>query len=339
MQQAKIEFCEIREEIIIMTKLIKAVRPYIHPEYLNFKQYPYEAWKKLGGEVAQAHYPWRCLHGLAYRYELPTLWKSNKEARLRFVEPVSISFDTFPDYARYEIIPMIWDLWPKYYDKMFTWFKKHDVKTVIISSRTATDYIQGKFPDMNIMYCPEAVDTTLYGEGKQLQDRNIDILEFGRSNEKIIRVQEFENSKVQGKEIVHVATKKDGKFLYTNEQLYEVMGNAKIVISLPRSMTDSEGTGGLETLTQRYWENMLSRSIMLGHAPKELIDIVGYNPVIEIEDYNPNNIQEQILNILAHIEDYQEMVDKNRKVALEKGDWTLRMKNVMEWLRSLGYEA
>ena len=44
-----------------------------------------------------------------------------------------------------------------------------------------------------------------------------------------------------------------------------------------------ELAGDIETLTQRYWECMLSRIVMLGHAPQELIDLIGYNPVIEID--------------------------------------------------------
>lgn len=87
-------------------KILKAVSPFIHPSFLNFKMMPYEAWKRNWGEVAKAHYPWRWLHGAAYRWELPTIWKSRKEARLRFVEPVSLKFDSFPDYARYEVVPM-----------------------------------------------------------------------------------------------------------------------------------------------------------------------------------------------------------------------------------------
>jgi hypothetical protein len=92
-----------------MKKTVKAVAPYFHPGFLNFKTLPYEAWVKSGGQTAKTHYPTRMLHGMAYKYELPSLWENEKEARLRFVEPVSLSFDTFPDYARYEIIPMIWD--------------------------------------------------------------------------------------------------------------------------------------------------------------------------------------------------------------------------------------
>ena len=52
-------------------KIVKAVAPYIYPGGINFKHKPYEAWVKLGGQVASAHYPPRWLHGLAFRYEIP----------------------------------------------------------------------------------------------------------------------------------------------------------------------------------------------------------------------------------------------------------------------------
>lgn len=110
---------------------IKAVSPYIHPGFLNFKLAPFEAWKLLGGDVAKGYYPPKCLHGAAFRWELPTIWKSKKEARLRFVEPVSLLFDTFPDYARYEVVPMFWDCWPCYFEKTCGWLRRHQVKTAI----------------------------------------------------------------------------------------------------------------------------------------------------------------------------------------------------------------
>lgn len=75
-------------------KQIKAVSPYIHPGFLNFKLAPFEAWKRLGGDVAKSNYPPKCLHGAAFRWELLTILKNRKESRLRFVEPVSLSFDS-----------------------------------------------------------------------------------------------------------------------------------------------------------------------------------------------------------------------------------------------------
>lgn len=307
--------------------ILKAVAPYFHPGYLNFKAAPYSAWIKCGGQTAEAHYPARLFHGFAFRWELPTIWKSKKEARLRFVEPISLYFDTYPDYSRYEIIPMVWDCWPCYFEKMCHWLKKHEVRTAIFTSSQTAEKIRERFPEMNVMWCPEAVDTTLYAAGKPLKERTIDVLEFGRGS----------NVNVNGnKRLNYVCTKVDGKFIYDNDQLRAAMGDAKVTIALPRSMTQPEMAGNVETLTQRYWENMLSRIVMVGHAPKELIDLIGYNPVVELDRKHPN---EQIIEILAHIEDYQSLVDKNRETALRFGDWAGRMNEIMKFLNQCGYKV
>ena len=321
------------ERIEIMNKkTIKAVAPFAHPGFLNFKQAPFAAWVRNGGLVAQEYYPPRWLHGAAYRWELPTIWKSWKEARLRFVEPVSLSFDSFPDYARYEVVPMFWDCWPCYFEKTCEWLRKHGVRTAIFSSRQTAEMMQERFSGknmewqkINIIWCPEAVDDSVYQKGKLLKERNIDLLEFGRSNDKVFKAEQlesiFDNNNCS---LNHVCTKQNGKFIYTNEQLYEAMGNAKVTIALPRSITQPEIAGDIETLTQRYWECMFSRMVMVGHAPQELVDFIGYNPVVELRD--DISAEEQIADVIEHIEDYQVLVDKNRETAEKLGSWDMRMK-------------
>ena len=311
-------------------KTIKAVAPYSHPGFLNFKMSPFEAWRENGGMVAKGHYPPRFLHGAAYRWELPAIWKSCKEARLRFVEPVSLSFDTFPDYARHEIVPMFWDCWPCYFDKTLDWLKRHKVKTAIFSSRQTAERMQEVLHNTNIIWCAEAVDASAYHEGELLRDREIDLLEFGRPNDKIVNARQLGDIKINGRKILHVCTKLNGKFIYTNEQLYRAMGNAKVTIALPRSITQPETAGNIETLTQRYWECMFSRMVMVGHAPKELVDFIGYNPVIELRD--DISAERLIADILEHIEDYQSLVDRNLETAKRLGSWNVRMKWLMQQL-------
>ena len=169
------------EQNILFKKLLKAVTPYHHPGFLNFKVAPYEAWRRNGGRVAKECYPPRFLHGAVFRWELPTIWKNSKEARLRFVEPVSLSFDSFPDYARYEVVPMFWDCWPCYFEKTCEWLRRHQVKTAIFSSRQTAKMMQERFSGknmewqrINVIWCPEAVDDSVYQNGKLLKDRNID---------------------------------------------------------------------------------------------------------------------------------------------------------------------
>ncbi len=308
-------------------KRIEAIKPYQHKDSINFKTTPYTAWEKLGGATGKGFFPSRWLHGMAFRYEMPTLWRDEGTAKLMFVEPVSITFDTFPYYACNEVIPFIWDCWPQYYDRMEKWMRKHRIKTAIFTSRQEMEAMQQRLPEIVMIHCPEAVDTSLYSQGKNLRDRDIDLLEFGRSNAKIVGAEGVEGIK-------HVTTYQDGRYIFSNEELFDAMRNAKTTICLPRSMTHPETAQGIETLTQRYWEAMLSRIVIIGHAPKELTELTGYNPVVTLD---MENAQEQIRDVIRNIEKYQDLADKNRVTALTNGDWKKRMDQLMTRLGELGY--
>lgn len=307
---------------------IYVVCPYAFQGKPSFKQQPYDAWVNVGGKIATPHYPAKIFHGLAYKCDFPSIGKRKGEARLRFVEPVSLTFDTFPDYIRYEIIPMIWDCWPKYFDKVARWLHKHQIKTAIFTSSQTATRMQEIFPKMNILAITEGIDIQPYHAGNDLSDRSIDLLEYGS----IMR--NFFHHHVAG--IKHINRENANGCMDSFNQLLNTMADAKVTISLPRCDTATEETGGIETLTQRFWEGMLSRTVLLGRAPKELIELIGYNPVIVLDKNHPD---EQVRDIVNHISDYQELVDKNREMALRMAPWEIRMKKIMTWLESLGYQV
>ena len=112
------------------------------------------------------------------------------------------------------------------------------------------------------------------------------------------------------------------------------LADSKITICYPRCDTQPQKAGDIETLTQRYWEAMLSRIVIVGRAPKELIDLIGYNPVIEI---GKENQTERIIDIINHINNYQSLVDRNNDTAKKMGSWDIRVKQIMDWLKSTGY--
>ncbi len=310
-----------------MKKIVKAVLPYAFQGKPNFKQQPYNAWINIGGQIAKPHYPPKFFHGMAYHFSFPYIGKNNEEARLRFVEPVSLNFDTFPDYIRYEIIPIIWDCWPKYSKKVITWLQKYHVRSAIFTSSQTARNMQEIFPNMNILSITEGIHTQAYQAGKDLIDRNIDLLEYGS-----IKRNYFHHYVVG---INHINRENSHGCMQTFEQLLHTIADAKITISFPRCDTAPEETGNIETMTQRFWEGMLSRTILLGRAPQELIDLIGYNPVITLNKKNPDH---QVRDILRHIEDYQPLVDKNRNTALRLAPWEIRMKQVMNWLKNIGYQ-
>lgn len=309
-------------------KTVKAVQPYIYEGKINFKHKPYEAWKELGLPVAKSHYPWRWLHGLVFRLGLPRLFTSKKEARLRFVQPWTLNLDTWYDGLFYEIIPFFWDVWPDNIEITFKWLKRNKIKTAIFTSSQVADLVKKRFPKMNVMWCPEGIDIDTFKQGKTLSNREVDFLEYGRNIDNVV--------KYSFKNIIIIRGQKNGRNCLSYKDLLAYMQDSKIVAAYPKSYTNPELGGNVETLTQRYWECMLSRMVMVGHAPKELIDFIGYNPVIESDLEHPN---EQLHDILSHIEYYQELVDKNRMTALNLGSWKMRMEELMKFLNDCGYDC
>lgn len=308
-------------------KIVKAVAPYDFDGGINFKKKTFDAWVKAGGKVAKCHYPPRWAHFIAHRFEIPILWKNKKEARLRFVQPVTFRFDTFPDYAEYEIIPLLWDTWEPYHEIIAEFFIRFQVRTAIFCASQTADVMRKRFPQMNILTITEGVDTSLYFEGKPLKDRNIDLLEYGRPNKKVFY------SRLPS-EYNHIRSQEGKKIFITNKEFSMGLSDTKITIAFPKHDTCPEETGFVETLTQRYWENMLSRVVMVGRAPHELTELIGYNPVIDAEVDNPSG---QIVDILNNIDHYQDMVDKNRETALNFADWSIRMKIIRQTLMKSGY--
>lgn len=304
-----------------LMKFVKAVQPYIYEGKINFKHKPYDAWEKLGGQVAESHYPWRPFHRIVYGNDFPVFAQKNNEARLRFVQPYSLTFDTWPDYMFYEIIPFFWDCWPDNFEKVFAWLKRHKIRTAIFTSSQFADMVRVRFPKMNVLAVTEGIDIEPYKMGKKLCERGTDFLQYGREIDSIVR---YDFSDIR-----YVSGKENGTIVFTQEQLYDAIADARVVAAYPKSWTNPEEAGEIETLTQRYWECMLSRCVMVGHAPKELVELIGYNPVIELDKDNPNG---QVHDILEHINDYQGLVDKNRGTALKYGDWKYSIVKVMKWL-------
>jgi len=106
------------------------------------------------------------------------------------------------------------------------------------------------------------------------------------------------------------------------------------MICFPQCDTNPFRGGNVETLTQRYWEAMLSGCLMVGRAPKELIDLVGYNPIIDVDWEDPEN---QLLDILNNVTSYQDLVDKNYSTAISRGPWDSRMNLMKNFLSERGY--
>lgn len=323
-----------------MGKKIVAVRPYIYRNNSNFKLPLYDNWVKLGGHGTGKRSIEIYYMSLSYHLDLPTLWQCNDEARLRFVEGAGVRFETFPDYLTHEVIPVIWDCWPSYWPTMEAWFRKHKVRTAFFTSSETAQHFREVIPNTNIYHLPEAIETELYKEGKSLKERDVDFLKFGRVCNTI-------DTRLLNNQLKIIESRNEYGFLHTRQDLINALADSKVTIAMPRCDNQPEIAHGIETLTQRFWECMLSRIVMLGRAPRELIDIIGYDPCVNIWNstrlgngkFSTDGMAKQIEEIITHIEEYQPLVDRNRKAALQHGDWSMRAETLKLHLKGLGYEC
>ena len=278
------------------------------------------------------------LYDVMLKYNLSL---KKKKALIVTANGITIADNYFPYYFKYELIPMLWDVWPSTWLQMQRDFQRFGVKTVFVTVQSVANLINEEIPGIRAVWIPEGINSSHYHKGKPLVERPHNILEMGRQMKKYHSMLEgMHNEGILNGWTTSVinsdGTLSRGKLTFPdNETLYRELPNYKIMICFPQCDTNPFRGGNVETLTQRYWEAMLSGCLMIGRAPAELIDLCGYDPVVNVDWNNP---REQIVEILNHIENYQDVVNENYDFALFHADWKCRIPYIKECLQKEGYQ-
>lgn len=250
--------------------------------------------------------------------------------------------ESFPYFYNSEIIPMLWDVWPARWEGIAYNLQYLQCKLCFVTVRSVAERIKKEI-GIDAYWIPEGICTADYQKGNPLAMRENDILELGRQHtfyHNILETLEQENQ-IHGYARNSYYPNGNYKTLAFPKasELITALPTFKIIISFPRTITHPEQAGNMETLTQRYWEGMLSGCLIIGKAPQELIDLIGYNPVIDINlNISEAALKEQIKTILQNISIYQDLVDKNYKTALQYASWNQRMEQIKVILTQHGYD-
>jgi len=265
------------------------------------------------------------------------LLQSKKDVLIVTSDGGNVLWNSLPYQNSYHIVPMIWDMWPEKWEKMFDDLAKLKCPVVFVTVRAMVDILRSKL-NTEVYWIPEGIDCSDYIKGNDLKTRAIDVYELGRQHKQYHEVVNDLYRSGDIKNYMHNRYYEDGSFELaypTAKALIDGLPIIKIIISFPQVDTNPQKAGNLETLTQRYWEAMLSGCLIVGRAPKELIDFIGYNPVVNVDWQQP---REQLKDILKHIEKYQTLVDRNYQVALDKASWDNRIIEIKNILLEKGYD-
>jgi len=234
--------------------------------------------------------------------------------------------DVFPYCYWTELVPVLFDCWPHYFDWWESFFTRYRIRLAFFTARQSAEHFSKVLAKTTCVWLPEATDPRLYDPGKELISREIDVLEFGR------KYDELHNKirpALQQAGYRHDYQRGPRQFIFPDRAaLGRGLCKAKISVCIPASITTPERSGWVNTTTHRFFESMAARCILLGVCPPELADLFGYNPMIEIEN---GHEAEQILAILKDPGAYQNLVDQNYATLLERGTWASRVEDIFRW--------
>lgn len=305
--------------------LVASPRPWEHPSY-----YPVEALvgalRAEGAEVVS-------VGGLYGRLSRRLGLRLSGSRRLPIVVPLMGPRPQQLAGAALRGRPVVfaWDVWESSIDEWMKLLRDYNVDIVVCTSTAARDLLRNRGFAGEAFFMPEATSVSGYRPGMKLVDRPIRVLELGR------RFDAWHEAVQRSGLVSDIESRyeaRSGQIVFpTRPALVDGFASSAISVCFPRSMTHPADAGRVETFTHRYLESMASGCLILGHAPGDLIDLFGYNPVIEAEI---DSAASQLREVLKNLDAYQDLVDRNLETVRRVGDWAQRARDVARIVREHG---
>ncbi|MEO6436782.1 MAG: hypothetical protein ABIP55_13620, partial [Tepidisphaeraceae bacterium] len=211
----------------------------------------------------------------------------------------------FPVCYGAETIVYAMDCWPAKYDKWEAFFRRQRMKIAFITARLSAERMRQRVPGLDATWMPEAINPEAYNGDKPLAARSIDVLEMGR---RYSAYHDTIRPHCETRKYDHRYEKVVGQIIFpTYDAFIAALGDSKVSICFPSSLTHPARSGDVETLTLRYLESIAARCILVGRCPAELKDLFGYNPMIEADLADPGG---QLDTILADLSAHVDLVER-----------------------------
>jgi hypothetical protein len=284
--------------------------------------------------VWAANYAWR-IFVMAQRYGRLTVKPvlpriiGGSDRRDFFV--VLMGLDTAPKCVPHFLLPgrksvYLFDAWPDVHERIRTFVNAFAVNHVFLSSSMAADRLNKSGEGCVFSWIPEGIAPELY-RYYPYPDKSIDVLQLGRRydayHEAIVSALTLDGK-------LYLYEKVKGEIIFpTREGFIDGLARSKISVCVPSSITHPKRSGDIETMTIRYLQSMASKCLIVGHAPREMTSLFGYNPVIEIDMRDP---VKQLQVIMDNYGDFIPLIERNYAAIQAHHTWRHRWKAITEIL-------
>jgi glycosyltransferase involved in cell wall biosynthesis len=279
-----------------------------------------------------AYSQWRLLNKLGIVYNpLSSLYKFESKSNITklfnyFVLIMGCEFYKCLPYFQRPGSKSIYmfDAWEEDHEMISQFVKHFKVEYLFLSSSQAVENLKYQVGQTKVYWIPEGISPDEY-EYYPNESKDIDVLSFGR---KYDRYHEKIKEDLKEQQVKYVFAESPGKVIFpSRESFIDGLARSKISICFPSNITHPERAGNIETMTIRYLQSMVSKNLIVGKAPVEMITLFGYNPVIEADMQDPAG---QLKDIINNYADYTSLVERNYAQVLKDHSWQNRWQSIRE---------
>jgi hypothetical protein len=225
-------------------------------------------------------------------------------------------------------VPFCWDVWEPEWDDWAEYLDRSRPPLVVTTAKASAQHLGAALGQSVVHHLPEAINLARYSPGTVLSNRTIDVLEMGRRH---AHWHEAVTLSTDAQGVRHLYEEVPGRVIFeSQDSLVAGLANSKISVCFPSSVTHPERSGSVSTLTSRYLESLASRCLLLGEAPSELTDLLGFAPAVTADLNEPF---QQLRSLLGSISSYQEQVDAAYERVHAVGGWDHRARQLLELVR------
>lgn len=233
----------------------------------------------------------------------------------------------FPISLVAPIVVYAFDVWPAKYGWWTSFFRRHSITQAFFTAQASADWFATAGVLQDAVWLPEGTDVDAFDPSRALQDRSIDVLEMGRRHPAI---HEAIRTPLADAGATHLHQSSSGHVVFpSRDALVKGLADARISVCYPAADTHPDLADGVEVMTQRYLEALASGCLIVGRAPTDLVDLMGFDPVVPLDAREP---AAHLLAMLEHIGDYQAHVERGRQRVHQIGRWDDRATQMLSVL-------
>jgi hypothetical protein len=233
----------------------------------------------------------------------------------------------FPVSLIAPIVVYAFDVWPAKYDWWTRFFRRHGISQAFFTAQASAAWFATTGLLRKAVWLPEGTDVEAFDPSRPLRDRSIDVLEMGRRHP---AVHEAIRAPLADAGTTHLFQPSSGRVVFpSRDALVQGLADARISVCYPAADTHPSLAGGMEVMTQRYLEALASGCLIVGRAPTDLVDLMGFDPVVPLDAREPGA---HLLAVLEHIGDYQAHVERGLRRVHQVGRWDDRATQMLSVL-------